>query len=70
MFNSKNFRVYLNEDMVGVEIGAAVKNCLAIGAGIADGMGFGDKRLYFAFTQTRLYQSNINYAMQRVLACV
>ena len=38
----KNFRVYLNEDITGVEIGAAVKNCLAIGAGIADGMGFGD----------------------------
>ena len=33
LFNSKNFRVYLNEDTVGVEIGAAVKNCLAIGAG-------------------------------------
>lgn len=42
LFNSKNFRVYLNEDITGVEIGAAVKNCLAIGAGIADGMGFGD----------------------------
>lgn len=42
LFNSKNFRVYLNEDIVGVEIGGAVKNCLAIGAGIADGMGFGD----------------------------
>lgn len=42
LFNTKNFRVYLNEDIVGVEIGAAVKNCLAIGAGIADGMGFGD----------------------------
>lgn len=42
LFNTKNFRVYLNEDIVGVEVGAAVKNCLAIGAGIADGMGFGD----------------------------
>ena len=42
LFNSKVFRVYLSEDVVGVEVGAAVKNCLAIGAGIADGMGFGD----------------------------
>lgn len=42
LFNTKTFRVYLNEDMLGVEIGAAVKNCLAIAAGIADGMGFGD----------------------------
>lgn len=42
LFNTQNFRVYLNEDIVGVETGAAVKNCLAIGAGIADGMGYGD----------------------------
>ncbi|MGL4307416.1 NAD(P)H-dependent glycerol-3-phosphate dehydrogenase [Cetobacterium sp. SF1] len=42
LFNTKDFRVYVNEDMSGVEIGGAVKNCLAIGAGISDGMGFGD----------------------------
>ncbi len=42
IFNSKVFRVYVNEDMIGVELGGAVKNCLALGAGIADGMGFGD----------------------------
>lgn len=42
LFNCMNFRVYINEDIIGVEIGAAVKNCLAIGAGIADGMGYGD----------------------------
>lgn len=38
---SKSFRVYLNEDMVGVQLGGAIKNVIAIGAGIADGMGFG-----------------------------
>ena len=42
IFNSEVFRVYVNEDMVGVELGAAVKNCLALGAGISDGLGFGD----------------------------
>lgn len=42
LFNTQNFRVYLSEDIVGVELGAAVKNCLAIGAGISDGLGFGD----------------------------
>lgn len=42
IFNSENFRVYVNEDIVGVELGGAVKNCLALGAGISDGMGFGD----------------------------
>ncbi|MGL4688302.1 MAG: NAD(P)H-dependent glycerol-3-phosphate dehydrogenase [Fusobacteriaceae bacterium] len=41
-FTNKNFRVYVSEDTIGAEIGAAVKNCLAIGAGIADGIGFGD----------------------------
>lgn len=38
---SKSFRVYLNSDMVGVQLGGAIKNVIAIGAGISDGMGFG-----------------------------
>lgn len=38
---SKHFRVYLNQDMIGVQLGGAVKNVIAIGAGISDGMGFG-----------------------------
>lgn len=42
LFNNSNFRVYVNEDTVGVEIGAAVKNVLAIANGIVDGLGFGD----------------------------
>jgi glycerol-3-phosphate dehydrogenase (NAD(P)+) len=36
------FRVYTNEDKVGVEIGGAVKNVIALAAGMAQGMGFGD----------------------------
>ncbi len=39
--SGKNFRGYTSPDIVGVEVGGAVKNVLAIGAGIADGMGFG-----------------------------
>lgn len=42
LFNNLYFRVYGGTDMTGVEIGGAVKNCLAIGAGIADGLGYGD----------------------------
>ncbi|TNH01167.1 NAD(P)H-dependent glycerol-3-phosphate dehydrogenase [Testudinibacter sp. TR-2022] len=38
---SKHFRVYINNDMIGVQLGGAVKNVIAIGAGISDGMGFG-----------------------------
>ncbi|MFZ7142739.1 NAD(P)H-dependent glycerol-3-phosphate dehydrogenase [Avibacterium avium] len=38
---SKHFRVYLNQDMIGVQLGGAIKNVIAIGAGMSDGMGFG-----------------------------
>ncbi|WP_409240693.1 NAD(P)H-dependent glycerol-3-phosphate dehydrogenase [Mergibacter septicus] len=38
---SKHFRVYLNQDMIGVQLGGAIKNVIAIGAGISDGIGFG-----------------------------
>ena len=37
----KSFRVYKSNDMVGVQLGGAVKNVVAIGAGLSDGMGFG-----------------------------
>ena len=36
-----NFRAYTAGDMIGVEVGGAVKNVLAIGAGLSDGLGFG-----------------------------
>ena len=39
--NSESFLAYTSDDIVGVEIGGAVKNVMAIAAGIADGMGFG-----------------------------
>ena len=39
--SGENFRVYASGDMVGVEVGGATKNVLAIGAGISDGLGFG-----------------------------
>ena len=42
LFMNNYFRVYTNEDVVGVEIGAALKNVIALGAGISDGIGYGD----------------------------
>ncbi|MCG8572676.1 MAG: NAD(P)H-dependent glycerol-3-phosphate dehydrogenase [Spirochaetes bacterium] len=42
IFMTRNFRVYTNDDIIGVEIGGAVKNIIAILAGISDGIGFGD----------------------------
>ena len=41
-FATPMFRVYTNTDVLGVEIGVAVKNVIAIAAGITDGLGFGD----------------------------
>lgn len=41
-FMTPYFRVYVNEDIRGVELGGAIKNVIAVGAGISDGAGFGD----------------------------
>lgn len=42
IFFADRFRVYTNEDLAGVELGGALKNIIALGAGISDGLGFGD----------------------------
>ena len=42
LFNHGNFRVYTTDDVVGVEIGGAMKNVMALAAGISDGIGYGD----------------------------
>lgn len=41
-FSCPTFRVSVSDDVVGVELGGALKNVLAIGAGMSDGLGFGD----------------------------
>lgn len=41
-FFSQRFRVYAQDDLVGVELGSALKNVIAIAAGIGDGLGYGD----------------------------
>ena len=42
LFMNERFRVYASDDVVGVELGAALKNVIALCAGISDGMGYGD----------------------------
>lgn len=42
LFNNNNFRVYTNTDIIGVELGGTLKNIIAFGAGICDGIGYGD----------------------------
>lgn len=42
IFNSAVFRVYTSSDMLGIELGGALKNVIALAAGTADGLGYGD----------------------------
>ncbi|HEX3076202.1 MAG TPA: NAD(P)H-dependent glycerol-3-phosphate dehydrogenase [Lachnospiraceae bacterium] len=42
IFMSERFRVYTSPDIVGIELGGSLKNVIALAAGIADGLGFGD----------------------------
>ncbi|MDD4834072.1 MAG: NAD(P)H-dependent glycerol-3-phosphate dehydrogenase [Lutispora sp.] len=42
IFMTPRLRVYTNPDLVGIELGGALKNVIALGAGISDGLGFGD----------------------------
>lgn len=41
IFTTSYFRVYSSDDLIGVEIGGAVKNVIAVAAGVSDGLGFG-----------------------------
>jgi glycerol-3-phosphate dehydrogenase (NAD(P)+) len=41
VFSGERFRVYTNTDVIGIEFGGALKNVMALAAGIADGLGFG-----------------------------
>ena len=42
LFFTDRFRTYVNSDLVGVEVGSALKNIIALGTGISDGLGYGD----------------------------
>lgn len=59
----KSFRVYKNSDMIGVQLGGAVKNVIAIGAGISDGMGFGANARIALITRGLAEISRLGVAM-------
>lgn len=41
VFSTETFRVYASQDLVGTQLGGALKNVIAVGAGVSDGLGFG-----------------------------
>jgi glycerol-3-phosphate dehydrogenase (NAD(P)+) len=57
------FRVYTNPDKVGVEIGGAVKNVVALAAGMAEGMGLGDNALAAVITRGLAEMTRLGVAL-------
>ena len=63
VFNTDRFRVYTNDDIAGVELGGSLKNIIALGAGISDGMGFGDNAKAAMMTRGITEMSRLGIAM-------
>ena len=57
------FRIYTNNDVIGVETGAALKNIIAIGAGAIHGLGFGDDAKAAIMTRGLAEISRLGVAM-------
>ncbi len=62
-FMNDNFRVYISPDMLGIEIGAALKNVIALAAGMADGYGLGDNAKAALITRGIAEVSRLGMAM-------
>ncbi|MFH0879150.1 MAG: NAD(P)H-dependent glycerol-3-phosphate dehydrogenase, partial [Lentisphaerota bacterium] len=63
LLNSPVFRVYTSDDVVGVELGGALKNVIAIAAGVCDGIGFGDNSKAALITRGLAEISRLGAAM-------
>ncbi|ADV33978.1 glycerol-3-phosphate dehydrogenase [Candidatus Blochmanniella vafra str. BVAF] len=63
LFSVKNLRVYRNTDVVGVQVAGAVKNVIAIGVGISDGLGFGANARTALITRGLAEMSRLGVAM-------
>ncbi|WP_026670087.1 NAD(P)H-dependent glycerol-3-phosphate dehydrogenase [Butyrivibrio sp. AE3006] len=63
VFMAEEFRVYISPDMLGIEIGAALKNVIALAAGIADGLGYGDNAKAALITRGIAEMSRLGAAM-------
>jgi glycerol-3-phosphate dehydrogenase (NAD(P)+) len=63
LFSTETFRVYVNADVTGVELGGAVKNIMAIASGISDGLGFGQNARAALITRGLAEMSRLGAAM-------
>ena len=63
IFMSPVFRVYISPDVLGIELGGALKNVVALAAGIADGMGYGDNTKAALITRGMAEISRLGLAM-------
>ena len=66
---AKSFRVYRNDDFIGTQLGGAVKNVIAIGAGLSDGLGFGSNARVALITRglTELTRLGVKMAQNPIL---
>lgn len=63
VLSTERFRVYTNEDRVGVELGGAIKNVMALATGIADGLGFGQNARAGLITRGLAEMARLGVAM-------
>ena len=63
IFMSEKFRVYISSDMIGIELGGALKNVVALAAGAADGLGYGDNTKAALITRGIAEISRLGMAM-------
>lgn len=63
LFMNEYFRVYTSPDMTGIELGGALKNVIALAAGIADGLGYGDNSKAALITRGIAELSRLGMAM-------
>ena len=63
IFRTERFRVYTNTDVIGAELGGALKNIIAIAAGISDGLGFGSNTKAAIVTRGLLEMTRLGVAM-------
>jgi glycerol-3-phosphate dehydrogenase (NAD(P)+) len=63
LFNTNSFRVYTHNDLVGVELGGALKNVMAIATGISDSLGFGNNARASLITRGLAEMTRLGIAM-------